>query len=293
MGWFGWFGGRSNRGGAADANLDQSTSLPDIAERNPLDVWHFVTCRAFDAITLAPIANPATILDVACGTGLWPREIARLYPLARVVGFDQNLQQIDRALEEGAWRGDDLPPANCHFERVDALAAWPYGDGAFEYTHARFISPFVPVSQFGALLAEMVRVTRPGGWVEIVDAAQFTSHDPARQFLLQCLRQLYERNGLALEPGPTLARLLRQAELQRVHSRSATITTSTTGDDASWRVANDLVAGMLDAAPQYQEMGIASENQLARAAQQIASAAADATFRIELTTAWGRREPPS
>ncbi|HEX9057298.1 MAG TPA: class I SAM-dependent methyltransferase [Ktedonobacterales bacterium] len=260
------------------------------AERNPLDTWHNVALRAFGANALAPIANPQAILDVACGTGRWARAMARAFPQARVEGFDVDTEQIDRALEEGAWRGDDLLPPKCRFVRADALRPFLYPDASFDYVHLRYFSPFLPAGQLLQVLGEMTRVTRPGGWVEIVDAARFEAREPARQFLLDCLRALYERNGLVLEPGRFLADYLRQAGLRAVKSRTAMTGPGGSGADGSDRLSDDLLAGMVRAAPHYIEVGIASELNVRTAIEQAhAAGSGDTSIRATLAAAWGQR----
>jgi ubiquinone/menaquinone biosynthesis C-methylase UbiE len=260
----------------------------DVSARNPLDLWHIAVTQALGGLALAPIHEPEAVLDVACGTGLWARDMARRYPAAQVVGFDTNGAQIEQAVEEGTWRGDDRMPGNCHLERGDALASWSYPDAAFDYTHARFFSPFLPVAQLPDFIAEMLRVTRPGGWIELVETMQFDAHEPARAFLLRCLRAVYERNGLALEPGQRVEQHLRGLRLAGLRSRAASLRTG--GDDpVLWRIGEDLVAGMLDAAPLYASLGLTSGDDLARVDRELAQGSSDPTIRIVVQATWARR----
>jgi ubiquinone/menaquinone biosynthesis C-methylase UbiE len=289
MGWLGWLRGRP----AAPARVTEPTGvvrLPeDVSERNPLDIWHFVAAHAFSALILAPVDAPRAVLDVACGTGRWARDVARLYPQARVFGFDLNTQQIDKSVEEDAWRGDDLLSPNCTFLQADALRQFPYQDAVFDYTHARFFSPFVPAVRFLPMLGEMVRVTRPGGWVELLDVAQFSSPEPGRQYLLDCLRALYQRTGLVLEPGQHLEVTLRQMELLRVQSRSVEVRAEAGADVARARLAADLLAGLTNAADHYVQAGIAPADSVAAAVKQAQTSQAGATLHVALTSAWGQR----
>lgn len=285
MGWFGWLAERITTEHAA---LDTRSVPADITRRHPLDVWHYVLCQAFGSHVLAPLSHPPqSVLDVACGTGLWARDVARTYPQARVTGFDINHQQFDRSLEEGSWRGDDLLPSNCSFMQADALHPFPYPDDSFDYTHLRFFSPFASATRVMPLLGEMLRVTRPGGWIEVVDASQFTANEPGRQYLLQCLRALYQRNGLVLEPGAQLESQLRQLGLRRVRARTVTIHAGR-GDEAGERLAADLLTGMVDAGALYVRAGVTTEQQVSAAIQEALRGYGDTAIWVGLTAAWGQ-----
>lgn len=290
MGWFGWLGDRST---AEHAALDARAMPANITRRHPLDVWHFVLFQAFGTHALAPLSRPPqAVLDVACGTGLWARDIARAHPQARVMGFDIDHRQFDRALEEGSWRGDDLLPSNCSLTQADALRAFPYPDGTFDYTHLRFFSPFVPAARMMPLLGEMLRVTRPGGWIEVMDAAHFAAQEPGRQFLLQCLRDLYQRNGMVLEPGTYLESQLRQLGLRQVQARAVAIRAGRGDDDTGERLAADLLTGMVGAGALYVRAGVATEPQVSVAIQQAQRGHGDTAIRVGLTAAWGQVPAP-
>lgn len=286
MGWFGWLGERLSTEHAA---LDTRSLPADITRRHPLDVWHYVLMQTFGTHVLAPLSEPPlAVLDVACGTGLWARDVARACPEARVTGFDIDHLQFDRSLEEGAWRGDDLLPTNCSFTQADALSPFRYPDATFDYTHLRFFSPFLPAARMMSVLSEMLRVTRPGGWIEVVDGAHFAANEPGRELLLRCLRELYRRNGLVLEPGTYLEGQLRQLGLRRVNTRTAAIRVGSGSDAAGERLAADLLTGMVRAGALYVRAGVASEQQVSVAIQEVRRGDGDTGIRVGLTAAWGQ-----
>ena len=289
MGWFGWSRRQSGDPAAAQAALDLNASPGDVSALNTLDVWHYAVCHAFGTLACAPVASSAHVLDVACGTGRWAREMARLLPGGWVAGFDLDGQQIDRALDEGAWRGDDLLPPNCQLVQADALARFPYADASFDYAHGRFFSAFVPAAQWPRVIGEMARVTRPSGWVELVDATRFTAQAPAHDYLLQCLRRLYEHDGLTLEPGSTLERLLREAGLKRLYRRTVTVQAGAGREGLGKSLVGDLVIGLVTAGPAYVQAGIASEGQVRLAIERAQRDEAGAAIQIALTAAWGQR----
>src|SRR5215472_4859456 len=111
MGWFSRFRQRSAR---QNAPVTRARKPRDYllgageAEISRLDLQHLLFRWELGDDFLAPVTTPRAILDVACGTGRWAREMARRFPQANIVGFDINYEQIERSLAEGAAGGRDL-----------------------------------------------------------------------------------------------------------------------------------------------------------------------------------------
>jgi len=107
-------------------------------------------------------------LDVACGTGIVARALA---PRVReVVGVDLTPAMLDLARRGAATAGLH----NAAFIAGDATAL-SFPDGTFDGAVTRFSIHHMPAAE--PILAEMVRVVRPGGWVAVTD--HVTSDDPA------------------------------------------------------------------------------------------------------------------
>ncbi|RUS31999.1 hypothetical protein BC938DRAFT_476535 [Jimgerdemannia flammicorona] len=61
---------------------------------------------------------------------------------------------------------DDVP-SNCSFESANTLEGLPFADNTFDYVFQRFmVTAFTP-AQWDRAIAELVRVTKPGGYVEL------------------------------------------------------------------------------------------------------------------------------
>ena len=139
----------------------------DEAEGSRLDLQHHLFKLAAGGLYRAPLYQPRSILDVACGTGIWAREMAQHFPKAQVIGFD-----IDKSLPEKAMEllgpGGQFPH-NFRFQVADALQPFPFHEATFDFVHARLISPFVPIPRWPDVLREMMRVLTPGGVIEVVD----------------------------------------------------------------------------------------------------------------------------
>ena len=108
---------------------------------------------ALPFIDFAGTDDGETVLDVGCGTGSLALALLEKANLAAVTGIDLSQAYIERA--NGL---TDDPRVT--FETGDACAL-PYADGAFDRTLSLLVLNFVPDA--AGAVAEMVRVTRPGG----------------------------------------------------------------------------------------------------------------------------------
>ena len=114
-------------------------------------------------IELSRVLTSDDVLDVACGPGLVACEIA---PHARhVTGIDITPQMIEQAKE----RQKDKQLSNLSWQVGDVLPL-PFPDAHFSvvltrYSFHHFLNP-------ATVLAEMLRVCKPGGKVMVIDVVQ-------------------------------------------------------------------------------------------------------------------------
>jgi SAM-dependent methyltransferase len=135
--------------------------VPYLIPRHPsevdrLDLQHHAFREALGTNHLAPIGRPRSILDAGAGTGQWAFELCEEFPEALVVGLD-------------LVPGKPRHPPNYRSVRANLLAGLPFVDDAFDFVHQRLLFLAVPVAAWPALVQDLVRVTRPGGWVELVE----------------------------------------------------------------------------------------------------------------------------
>jgi ubiquinone/menaquinone biosynthesis C-methylase UbiE len=139
-------------------------------------------------------------LDVGCGAGALALALAPF--VGEVVGVDRVPELLELARERA--------PANASFVEGDATAL-PFEEAAFDLVGTLRTLHHIPRPEL--VLAELARVTRPGGRVLVIDQIapvdpldalaldRFErARDPAHARLLpeSDLRQLFEANRLAL-----------------------------------------------------------------------------------------------
>jgi len=100
------------------------------------------------------------ILDAGCGTGEIASRLARRWPGAEVLGMDV----LEGSLRLARERHADLAPL-LRFEQRSVYAL-DLPDGSFDLTVCRHVIQSIPHP--GQVLAELVRVTRPGGRLHLL-----------------------------------------------------------------------------------------------------------------------------
>jgi SAM-dependent methyltransferase len=117
--------------------------------------WSRLVAREFLAWLAAP--PEGRWLDVGCGTGALSATILALARPATVTG-------IDASEEYAAYARKQMGDARAEFRQGDAQAL-PFPDRSFDATVSGLVVNFLPQPSRG--LAEMARVTRPGGTVAV------------------------------------------------------------------------------------------------------------------------------
>ena len=103
----------------------------------------------------------ARILDVGCGNGIGLIQMLRLgFDPRRMSGIDIDADRISQARER-------VPLADL---RCDSAESMPYADGAFDIVMESTMFVLMPSEETARSIArEMVRVTRPGGYLMLID----------------------------------------------------------------------------------------------------------------------------
>jgi SAM-dependent methyltransferase len=100
------------------------------------------------------------ILDAGCGTGEGASRLAELFPRAAVVGIDIVDAHLDLARSRYAHLGDRLTFQHKSIYGLDMP------DGSFDLTVCRHVIHSIPHPE--QVLAELARVTRPGGRLHLI-----------------------------------------------------------------------------------------------------------------------------
>ena len=122
--------------------------------------------------------STARLLDVACGTGRFLREVKANYPRLHVTALDLSPHYLDVARRElAAW-------SRIRFVE-SAAEAMPFADAEFDVVTCIYLFHELPPRVRRAVVAEIRRVLRPGGTLIFVDSLQTgdeTDYDATLEF---------------------------------------------------------------------------------------------------------------
>jgi ubiquinone/menaquinone biosynthesis C-methylase UbiE len=240
------------------------------------------SAELLDRVSIGP---GQSVIDVGCGpSGIIELLSERVSPGGRVVGVDADPAHVAMARQLAAQRG---------LGNVDIVAAdarrTGLPSGSFDLVHARTL--LVTVPEPAEVVAEMVRLARPGGWIASMEAdAEYSlcypAH-PAWDRLCDLFLAAFSRNGADPVIGRRLTELYREAGLEDigVEARAGVYR----ADHSRRTVRADLVRSMR---PMILEMGLAHERELAELDRTVREHLDDPRTLVmpHLTfLAWGRK----
>jgi len=208
------------------------------------------------------LTNIQRILDIACGTGGWLIEVAKAYPrMLQLEGADISRRMIEYARSRAEAAQVD---SRLQFHVMDALLRLEYPDNLFDLVNMRFSIGFIRTWEWGKVLTEMQRVTRPGGIIRITEGNISTSTSEALNQLYNMFSCAFEKAGHLFSPeqtsmGDNLPRLFKQYGLQQVETRAYDIqylAGTTTGQE----YCDDMTHMFKTAQPFIQKWGCASKD---------------------------------
>ena len=179
----------------------------DEQEQSRLNFQHRCLYSAIGNHYLAPLhPNVATMLDVGTGTGIWPGEMARLFPQAHIVGVDISATALEYT-SSSAYT----------FCLADVLKGLPFPDRQFEYVHQRLLVAAIPAANWPAVIHELVRITRPGGWVELLEIGVTIQHAGSETTrLLNWMEEKSQERGFDMRLLLRLGEMLAQKGLEAI-----------------------------------------------------------------------------
>lgn len=226
----------------AQSATEQRTYLTDAPYLLPKDTQedqrlfyqHNVLYATLSNHYLAPISpTTPTMLDVGTGTGIWVTDMAALFPQAHIVGVDVALTSLPKPL-----------PTNCLFAQANVLKGLPFPDQQFAFTHQRFLVAAIPAQNWPGVVRELVRVTRPGGWIESLEIGE-TIHNagPATKKFLRWMTDISRGLGFEMSVLQHLGDFLTQAGCDSVESQDIAVPLGDWAGTVGHKLKVDVVHG--------------------------------------------------
>ncbi|RUS22217.1 S-adenosyl-L-methionine-dependent methyltransferase [Endogone sp. FLAS-F59071] len=156
----------------------------DAAEKERLTFQHYLLSSMFQHYLYrhefhgnfsSPIEDALeggiNVIDVSCGVGIWTIEMAQDFPNSTFVGTDL----VDMFPKHEI-------PENCSFVQANTLERLPFPDDTFDFTFQRLVQMAYSPADWATVIAELVRVTKPGGWIELFESDSLM-HRPPKSYL--------------------------------------------------------------------------------------------------------------
>lgn len=178
--------------------------------RKTAEMGRSLKALSYDHMAISP---GHTLLDVGCGPGVDTVPLAQITgPEGKVIGIDSDAAMLAEADEYAQRARTDAPIEH----RLGSALALPLDDDSVHACRAERLLQVLPPEAEEPVLSEMIRVTRPGGRIVLVDtdwaSASVDFSDTTLERRLMEFFALHMRpNGLA---GRRLYRLLRERGLE-------------------------------------------------------------------------------
>ncbi|RHZ87026.1 hypothetical protein Glove_41g82 [Diversispora epigaea] len=135
----------------------------DDDEIDRVQMQHFMYKHVWGGNFSSPVQDllqkeDTKILDIGCGSGAWVLEMATEYQNPQFTGIDV-----------APLYPTEIKPENVTFQQANVLLGLPFEDNTFDFVYIRFMIFAFSVEDWERAIKEVVRVTKPGGWVEIME----------------------------------------------------------------------------------------------------------------------------
>lgn len=191
-------------------------------------------------------SNVRRVLDIACGPGGWALEVAFEHPDMEVIGIDISHSMIEYANMRAQTQGLD---DKAYFREMDVTQRLDFSDNTFDFVNARFLFSFMRKVAWPMLLAECMRIVRPGGVIRLTEpecgfanTASFEKYFGLFNQALSKSGQSFSPNGQNIGITPMLKRLLRDAGCQNMQRRAYAVDFSA-GEEAHQTIYQDILVG--------------------------------------------------
>jgi hypothetical protein len=128
-------------------------------------------------------------------------------------------------------------------------------DARFDYVHQRCLSVVLPAVHWQGIVHELVRVTQPDGWVELMEyGSSYTNAGPATEQFCRWWQAVLTKQGIDLKVMEHLGQLLQDAGLTHVEQKKVSIPLS--GGRAGDAMRTNLLAMIQNARTGILALGI-------------------------------------
>jgi ubiquinone/menaquinone biosynthesis C-methylase UbiE len=153
-----------------------------------------------------------TLVDLACGSGGFLRDLACALPKSRILGLDLSKPYLDQARKQS-----EQPVIQAQMEQL------PFADNSLDAVTCIYLFHELPPRYRPLIAAEMARVLKPGGWLAFGDSIQ-PADEPDLQRLLEAFPAFFHEPYYESYAQTDLIALFAEAGLVLVDADQAFLT---------------------------------------------------------------------
>ncbi|KAI8148999.1 S-adenosyl-L-methionine-dependent methyltransferase [Fennellomyces sp. T-0311] len=156
----------------------------------------------FDSPIHGQLEKGINVLDSGCGPGVWILEMSAKYPQSTFYGVD--IEPV---------YNNTIKSSNCKFSVHNILEPMPFPDNYFDFIHQQFLTAGIPAKSWPSLLTEMLRILKPGGWIELTEFVimDIINCGPKLAVLNKCFNDRGSEDGIRFSLGRELEAYLMNA----------------------------------------------------------------------------------
>ncbi|CAG8633793.1 11467_t:CDS:2 [Funneliformis caledonium] len=133
------------------------------------------------------IQGGCKVLDVGCGPGTWLLDLSMKYKDSYFFGLD--IMPVFPI---------EIKPKNLEFIESDIFKGLPFPDNVFDFVHQSSMLFAVRTDQWDYVISELIRVTKPGGFIELVEFTGSQNNGPALTNLYDIYQDSCSQRGVDL-----------------------------------------------------------------------------------------------
>ncbi|KAI8808741.1 S-adenosyl-L-methionine-dependent methyltransferase [Cladochytrium replicatum] len=185
----------------------------DIGEGQRLNLQHHLVRHLFEGpnhsgVPLSVLEQRPLVLDVGFGSGIWLAEMNRDFPNGMYFGVDLTISAFAKTFQSLADEGKITLIEGNVCEKL------PFKDNTFDYVHQQFLIAGIKAEQWPHAIAELCRVLKPGGYLDIVEfdgvpQLQGKKPDPIAAEFNKKFHQMFLTRGVDIRFGRNVESLVR------------------------------------------------------------------------------------
>ncbi|GBB92127.1 hypothetical protein RclHR1_01970009 [Rhizophagus clarus] len=167
-------------------------------------MFHFLQRYIFQSNFSSPIEErlmqeKCKVLDVGCGPGTWLLDLANKYEKCVFYGLDNN-----------PIFPNEIKPGNLNFIKAGMFDGLPFPDNEFDFVHQGFVLFVVKADQWNFIISEMIRVTKPGGYIELLEPfSSFRGFGPIVRKIHEAHLASCSERGVDMKVLPNLDKIIK------------------------------------------------------------------------------------